>query len=383
MTTVKENALSRVVYFNLILLFLSGCIRQSDKNMESDEVRDLNVKLSLSTPSYKDIFSKCDIIKLESSVQSMVSRIDKANCVNDSILLLDTPRSNVLLFSPEGLFLNQIGVKGDGPEDYYLCYDFAVQPSSGIISLLNPMGEIIDYTIKGRYIGRRKLSGKPNYYALEYKDSHKVAIWSCVEDDEAGLSLFDLDNDSIIYEDWFNDRKIDFRRMYPLFNANNRVYFAPPLTNDVYLVGDTSMTLKYSWKFSPQNITKGYLDEIRLIENSHEKNIRLINDIRSGTLKDRPVFNGETDNYYYIALETGVGEDSTVKSVFYNKEDGDYVVFTKFKEELSFRPVYMNEEFVLCQVPYDEVDTYNQLLGLNIKCSEDENPVLAKFYFKE
>ncbi len=50
---------------------------------------------------------------------------------------------------------------------------------------------------------------------------------------------------------------------------------------------------------------------------------------------------------------------------------------------MSFRPVYMNEEFVLCQVPYNEVDIYNQMLGLNLKCSEDENPLLAKFYFKE
>lgn len=376
-----SNVVKGVICLGMITL-IPCCGLQSDKISDSDVVRALNVNLDLSEPSYKEYFNRIETFKLESDPQSMLARIDKAICINDSILLLDVSRSNVFLFSPNGEYLNKIGTKGEGPEDYYLCYDFAVQPSSGIISLLNPMGELIDYNKDGRYLDRHKLSGKPNYYAIQWLNPETLVIWSCVNEDEAGLVVSDRRNSDVIYEDWYNDRIIDFRRMDPFFNYDNSVYFAPPMANDVYLVGDTCMDLKYSWKISTLNITKEYIEEIRQIEDSHEKNLRLIHDRRDGTLKDVPIFNSETKDYYYVALETGVGEDSTIKSVFYNKDDDKYVVFTKFKEGMSFRPIYMNDEFVLCQVPYVEVDTYNEEFGLNLKCSEDENPVLARFYFK-
>lgn len=379
----KLRTAAEMTAVTLLGFFTGGCGNKSFT--ENDEPRNLSVSLELVTPSYKDIFSDCNIIKLESSPQSMLGSIDKAVCVNDSMLILDMPRSNVFLFSPEGKFLNKIGTHGNGPEDYYLCYDFDIVPSSKprVVSLLNPMGELIDYTIAGKYVGRHKLEGKPNYYAFQWKNQDDAVIWSCVEKIESGLSVFDMRNDSIIYEDWLNDRMIDFQRLIPLFKYNNSVYFAPPLTNDVYLVGDTSINLKYSWNFSPSNITKEYLDEIRMITDSHEMNERLIKDSRNGTLKDVPFFNGETRKYYYVALETREGDDISVKSVFYNKNSNESIVFIKFSEGMSFLPIFMGNEYVLCQVPYDEVDIYNQILGTDIKCTDDENPLLAKFYFKK
>lgn len=369
----------------MFLIFLSGCSTQPDKKLDSDIARDLYVDLTLSEPSYHTLFSTCKLIKLDSDPQSMMSRIDKAICIKDSILLLDMPRSNILLFSPDGRFLNKIGTQGEGPEDYYLCYDFSINPSldAEVVSLLNPMGELIDYSIAGKYIKRHKLEGKPNYYSFQWIDSNRAVIWSCVEETESGLSVFDMRNDSVIYEDWFNDRKIDFQRYITLFENNNNIYFTPPLTNDVYLVGDSCINLEYSWHFSPSNITKEYLDEIRIIEDSREKNQKLIRDRRDGTLKDVPIFNGETKKYYYVALETRDGDEISIKSVFYSKDSNTSMVFIRFSEGMSFRPIFMNEEYVLCQVPYDEVDIYNHLLGTDIKCSDDENPVLAKFYFKK
>ncbi len=114
----------------LLILVLSDCISQSDKISNSSHVKVLDVNLKLSNPSYKDFFETCEIIKLDSDPQSVLSWIDKVICINDSNPVLDRSKSNVFLFSSDGSFLNGIGTKGEGPEDYYLCYDFVIHPES-------------------------------------------------------------------------------------------------------------------------------------------------------------------------------------------------------------------------------------------------------------
>lgn len=367
----------------LILLLLSSCGSQSGTNTLPETVKELKVKLILTEPSYLDLFSRCEIIKLDSDPQALMSVISKVICVNDSIFILDLPRSNVFLFSPDGKFLNKVGTFGDGPEDYYLCYDFAIHPSSGTVSLINPMGEMIDYTKEGKYLRRRRLTGKPNYYACQWLNDSTTAIWSCMNIDEPAITISEVNNDKIKYEGWYENKDINFQRMNPFFECGDSVCFAAPLKNDVYIIEDSCMRLRYTWLFSPVNISEKYLDEIRNIEDSHDRNERLIYDYKNKKLRDIPSFNGETKNYYYVALQTGITEDATIKSVFYSKDNDSYVVFTRFKEGISFQPIFMNEEYMLCRIPYNEVKDYNNMLGSNIKCSEDENPLLAKFFFKK
>ena len=367
----------------LSLLLLSDCKSQSGKNANPNEVRVLDVKLDLTEPSYKELFSNCEVIKLDSDPEALLSYIETCICVGDSILMCDLPNCNVVLFSPDGRFLNKIGTKGNGPEDYYLCYDIAVNPASGDISLLNPMGELIDYDKDSRFLKRERLKGKPNYYSCKWLDDKIMVRWSAVEEDEACLVVYDTESNKVLWEDWHDDVDFNFRRFHPFYEYMEDVYFAAPMTNDVYLVGDSSLILKYTWKFTPDNLPTAYLDEMRNVVDKNDKNERFIQDMKDRTLSNVPVFNGETENYYYVNLRTGIKDEAIYRSVFYNKRKDKYLVFDKFREGMTFRPIYMNERFMLCQVPYGEVETYNKLFGLNIECTEDENPLLAKFYFKE
>lgn len=268
---MDKKSVSFIGTFIPMLLVLSGCGLQSDKTSESNAHKELSVDLKLSEPSYKDIFMGCELIKLDSDAQSLMSTISKVICFNDSILMLDRPKSNVYLFSSNGNFLNKIGTFGEGPEDYYLCYDFAVHPTTGIISLMNPMGELIDYDKDGKYLCRHKLSGKPNYYAFQWMNNETTAIWSIVDKNETALTVLDLNNSNVNFDDWYEDADINFMRMDPFYTHNNVISFAPPLSNDIYILGDSCLKHRYSWNFSPINIPKEYLDEIRSIDNSHKK----------------------------------------------------------------------------------------------------------------
>ena len=380
---MKKNIVFLLGMAIVALFAVSGCGSKSKKIFDENGVRILDVKLDLTEPSIDELFSKCEPVQLDSDPQCLIARIGKTICVNDSIIILDDSKSNVFLFSGDGDFLNQIGSKGKGPEEYYLCYYITMSPDDAAIFLVNPMGELIKYDKTGKFIGKKRLEGKPNYYACEMTEGDKMVIYSAVDIDEAALMVANSSTGEISYEDWYEDFQINFQSPAPLYKYDGNIYFAAPFTTDVYEVGDSSLQLKYTWKLSPDGMIKEYLEDIRNMESRQEKNERFNYDRVNGIIKDAPVFNAETKKYYYLVLETGYGEGSTRKSIFYNKDNDDYVVFTKFKEGISFRPIFMNDEYALCQVPYCEVETYNKLFGLNIECTGDENPLLAKFYFKE
>lgn len=364
-----------------LLLALAAC--RSDKDLIARTPQLLEIKLDASKPSYKDLFQRIELIQLESDPQSLIGYMDKAMCIGDSIIILDMSRSSVFLFSPEGRFLNAIGRRGDGPEEYLMCYDIAYNSTTSNISILEPRGTVCDYSLCGNFIEKHKLPSKPNYMACDWLNADNMVLWSAVNEDECGVSVVDVMSGKTIFEDWKRDRMLDMQRLQPFYRYNEDVKFCPPMTNDVYAVADTCLRLDYTWKFSPENISDEYLKEIAAIENPQEKNKKLINDLKNGDLKNVPSFNGETSDLYYVALQTGIGENAQYLSVFHDKTHGKSIVFNQFKEGMSLHPIFMNNDFLLCQVPYEEVDIYNDILGLNLTLEEDENPLLAKFYFKK
>ncbi|MDE5712390.1 MAG: hypothetical protein K2I16_02015, partial [Muribaculaceae bacterium] len=74
--------------------------------------------------------------------------------------------------------------------------------------------------------------------------------------------------------------------------------------------------------------------------------------------------------------------DVRYKSAVYSKENKSGVCFSKFKEGMTFMPVYVNDEYVLCQIPETEFDIYNGITDSRLVYNEDDNIVLAKYYFK-
>lgn len=379
----KHIGISPYIWGTIVCSFLQGCSGKSGIDNDTSTPQLLEIKLDTSKPSYKDLFHRIELIQLESDPQSLIGYMDKAMCIGDSIIILDMSRSSVFLFSPEGRFLNAIGQRGDGPEEYMMCYDIAYNSTTRNISILEPRGTICEYSLSGNFIEKQKLPSKPNYMACDWLNVDNMVLWSAVNEDECGISIVDLKSGMTVFEDWKRDRILDLQRLKPFYQYRGEVKFCPPMTNDVYAVSDTCLRLDYAWKFYPENITDEYLNEITAIENTAEKNNRLINDLKNGILKNVPSFNGETSLYYYVALQSGIGEEARYLSVFHCKANNKNIVFNELKEEISMHPLFMNEDFMLCQVPYDEVVVYNKLLGLHLTCEEDENPLLAKFYFKK
>lgn len=370
----------RILYVACIvaLLVFTGCSLRSDK---TNGVM-LKVDVIPKEVAFGSIFESCEIIPLETTPLSLMSEIDKALCFDDGILLLDMRRSVVCLFNNEGSFLNRIGERGQGPEDYLLCYDFSLNNSTNEVTLLSPYGEIINYDLNGRFVSRKGLPSKPNYFACLWLNQNDLALWSEVDTDEGGVSVVNVDSGELYYDDWYNDRIIDMCNLKPFFRYKDSVLFSAPLTNAIYQVSDSSMYPVYKWVFGEKGVSAEYINRLIEIQDPTERNKRLISDLESGLIA-YAVCNGENEYYYFVALATRTGDNKDITSIFYDKSESTSIAIRSFKEGITLHPLFMNEEFVLSIVNNDEIEIFNSLFDLNCGCNEDDNPLLAKFYFKK
>ena len=374
-----KSAISAI--FITMLIILSGCTKLPDKNNVHCETI-LKVNANPKEVPIKSFFSSYEIIQLESEPQSLLSEIDKAFCFDEGIILLDMRRSIVFLFNSDGSFRNRIGERGQGPEDYLSCCDFSFNTSTRAISLLSPFGEIINYNLNGQFLNRITLPTKPNYLACSWINKQDLALWSAVNHNEAGVSVVNIESGKKYYEDWYNDRIIDMSRLKPFYYWNGSVYFATPLTNIVYEISDSVMRPSYMWDLGDKNTSENYISKLIDIKDPSERNDKMIADMESGSLT-YPIFNGENEKYYFIALANGIGDSSEIMNILYDKSNSTGITVKRFTEGITLHTIFMNDDFILSIVPPNEIAIYNSLLNTCYECNEDDNQLLAKFYFNK
>lgn len=377
---MKMKQLILFLYLGSLSISLSCCVNKKGMETNKEKEKVLMTDNVIKTVSYKDLFSKIEIIPLETNTCFLITNIDKAAITGDTLILFDMFQSKVGIFNIKGEFIQLIGTRGQGPEEYLSIYDFTLKPQTNIISLLSPFGKLHNFHLTGEFVGNMELPAKHNYFACDWINERDIILWSAVEEDESGLTIYNTSAESIINENWHNDRMLDMQRLKPFFKYDDTVYFGAPLSFSVYEISTKGVKLSYTWDFNGKYISESYIEKIKQIEDPREKNERLIEDIKNGNI-EIPLFNGENNEYYYIAIGKGIGEFSEVTNIFYSKNSDKIFSFLKFKEGLSLKPLYMNEEYILGIIPNEDYEVYNDILGSNIVRKEDDNPVLVRFFF--
>ena len=365
-----------------ILLVLTGCFGHSANTGQEDNIVTLEADFNSESPSYTDYFDRVETIPLETNDSSLIATASKILVADDRIVILDFKSSTVKKFLSDGSYLGQIGNKGQGPEEYLTVYDISYNKDKQYLSLLSPYGEIVNYTIDNKFVDRIELPAKPNYWAAQWIDGKQMLMWSAVESDEPGVSVIDPYSGTEFMSDWYNCFDFDFLSTAPFSAYNGRLYFVGPFTNDVYEITSDSLKLSYRWDFGKDNISESYRESLKKITDSETRYNRIIDGIGKNSHKYNFENNWQTDKYYIALMLISPYPDVRYKSAVYSKENKSGVCFSKFKEGMTFMPVYVNDEYVLCQIPETEFDIYNGITDSRLVYNEDDNIVLAKYYFK-
>jgi len=138
--------ISRILIFLLLSFMLSGCINNDTekKEIQFSEIPETEC-------NELKLYSDVRIVPLETTDSALLKNPAIASCLdnNDFIILTGF---KILHFSKDGKFINQIGRRGDGPEEYPNFW--AVRTIGNNVYVFVSNGDVYQYTVDGYFINK-------------------------------------------------------------------------------------------------------------------------------------------------------------------------------------------------------------------------------------
>lgn len=148
----------------ILQLFLSSC--ESTRgviNKKPSYTIDLDKIPKKDNEFFSTLFKSAGIIVLETTDNSLLTKVDKVDCLNDFLFVLE--RGNgVFLFNKSGKFIKRIGKKGSGPGEYISPADMTLDLKKQKLYLLDSQTQrILKYSISGAYETSFKIKNEKTF----------------------------------------------------------------------------------------------------------------------------------------------------------------------------------------------------------------------------
>lgn len=134
-----------------ISMFLIGC-NSNEKGM-ANEFNHSSINLSdkvieVSQLPLSDAVRKVEVVPLETTDESLLDEITMVEVTDESIFICS---KEILRFARNGKFLNKIGRKGEGPEEYTYINDIQIDESKGEVYVITTANGILVYDFEGSF----------------------------------------------------------------------------------------------------------------------------------------------------------------------------------------------------------------------------------------
>ena len=369
---------SIIYYFSMIsIFFFLSCTGWKDKkNMESDIITvNLDERDEIST---KDLFSEIQLIPLETTPESLIRNITQIKFFEDRYYIHDYSRSQIFVFDREGHFQFE---KGNGPGEYLNLTDFAIDTTRrNLVVLCAVSNALFFYDLGGKFIEKKKLPEIAGAYnSLQFQNKDTIAFFTY--DYDHRLKFYSLSRNEILDEYFPEDIKDVFcRGVFPFPHA-----FRRSLTNTIYSLSGATFTELYRWDFGDLN---NDIEKLEFHPNmSKQEIIQYAKDVYSSKSVNYIIDSqGQNSRYRYAMV---VRQNKYIQ-LFYNRKNHDLLQFERTKEGLQLYPIYFGEDFILCTpeggLPLNDLfpeklrnEDQQRIIQSH---SEQENPVLVKYVFK-
>jgi hypothetical protein len=378
-------------YILLIFLFVQYGCKQKTIIKDPDVAICIDLDKKEDVVSYKDIFSKIEIIPLETNDESIFGQSPTHLHVGkDGSYYIYTNRAeSIVIFDKNGAFIKHVNKKGQGPGEYTDISAFNINRFTGNLEILSPWGYIYVYdSIGTRYIETIKIGEVVHEFANLTDDIY--AFYSKARKNNKIL-FYSKKQGKIINEAYpvpdFVFQKTPFNYGYPpFFVYRDNLCFFKGINGDVYTIDPETMELKlrYQWNFEEYNF------DISLLDDNDSKDRNYYEDFfRYGN--DKYVFcffmKGENDNYFITSFLFR----QKVMHIIYNKNNKKYLLFNYFSEGGDCVPYFINNEYIYAIYSPTELPIFSEKI-LEILDEEDmkklkethpeDNCVIIKYKFK-
>lgn len=372
--------MNKDIFIFLLTLFLSilyGCDekQQTDKKYIKVDLGDRH------RVSIFDIFSKIDIIPLETNDSSLIKTIRKLIVNNDTLYILDYDMAKVLAFDMEGNYLYQINNRGMGPGEYIGISDFNIfNDSLSILSAVD--NKLYIYDKKGNFIKNLSLPGiRGAYISFVDVSDDLIAFWTF--DYENRLKVYSKSTGKIINEQFPEEDNIFSNFEIQVFPYNR--YFSRVQDNRVFeIMSNGEISEAYEWDFGKLNNTPQMIKKAPSIKSQSEM-IKLINKINASEIINYCFIKaGGNSQYVYTKL----GRKNQHLNIFHHKSSKKTYIFDQTVEKAELFPLFWSDNYMIGFIP-DIVSEIDNIIPDNIldekniqlknKLSEYDNPVLLQY----
>ena len=157
-----KNNLTTKLLFSICIFTLINCTSKNNLKENGGIKVDLDSK---ETTSIFDIFSKIEVIPLETKKEALIVYnpvINSFNIKNDTLFVHCGKSQDVTLFNlANGSFIARLIFLGNGPGEYVTLTDFKINEYTNTLDFLTPQGELLIYDSNDK---------------KQFKDSYQIPV---------------------------------------------------------------------------------------------------------------------------------------------------------------------------------------------------------------
>ena len=385
--------MKKCFYLLLLTWILAACSSQTKETKNNV----LKASLKETEVSLKDLFSRIEVIPLETNDTALMDHVHRIRKVNNKYYILneDYPGFtyiNILVYDAEGNFLHTIGKKGQGPEEYpWLIYDMDIDAEKDLVYMMSPSGMLYLFRTDGSFVRKMNMPEGLIYHGLQFLNSNQLLSWAGGTDiDNDAMCVLDADSAKLIKGLWRDHNDPNWDIIEFTYAYQDKIYFTPSIDRQVYEVTSDSLRIAYEWDFGEDNYdassVRSRLEGLTIVEKDEKWNeMRKTGGVPYTLLKQ-----GQTNKYYFTNVLGILGERDdkgyakNYFSLFYEKATGRSFYFKKTTEGLAIRPDMTTEEALYQLIPTEDLELLLPVLDETEKAKvmkrvEDDNPCLVKF----
>ena len=360
----------------IFLLFVFSCRQEKASDIDRSMAVDLETRDRV---SLKQLFSRIEIIPLETNGESLFRNISVIRETGDRYYIMDNKVTTVWVFDKKGKFLFKIAHVGNGPGEYYHLSDFRVDTVRNRIELLAPINQaVFQYDLNGTFVEKISLPSIPGAYEeMCYLNADTIVFLTFDFDNR--LKYYSRKQGKIVFETFAESQDVACCCTFPFIGEN---LFCRGLDNTVYRLEETGLTPAYTWDFGKYNNTG--LEDLHRPQDPQQV-IQFLTDIKNSVLVNYTLgvqAFGPTHIYAKLVRKM------QFVHVLYNRTNGKALVFDKTAEGLAIHPFFMTGTYILgthaagCIEEVLNPDVLDAEEQTKLKAlATDDNSVLIKYYF--
>ena len=382
MLNTKNKFMKTILFISTITLLLS-C--SNSQNSNSTISIDLDASKSI---SINNIFSKMEIIPLETNEKSKIQNIDKIIEYQSFIYILDRRQKAVLIFDSHGKFISKINTIGRAPDEFYLLEDIVINRFANTLECLDPMGKILTYSLQGQYQSSIYLPHPPMaYHYLHILNQDSILLYTNpTKYNDYTFRIFSRQQDTFVSQFMKQKKIINGECRQPIQVYKDSIYFTQAFSNEIYKISNDTLLPAYQWDFGKYtyNLSKMKFPDLT----NPEEQIKFYKEVMySSKIPYTLGFNSQNDRYLFCSLFM----KNKILNILYDKTTKRKVVFSKSKEDIGLYPLYMDNNKIIgitdeTLVPLEPLENTQNIEIIKKEIiytlTDYSNPILIKYFFK-